>query len=142
MGVSTRRALVRRFGKPDYERTESDGLVHAGYRDIGSVPGEFDFVLKPPGLTVLEIGVRPREFRLADLERIYGQRHVETSWSIADCLGDLESSPIYIDPKGWVVQWEYRELGITFRLVGARVEELRYSGRPAGLDRNPCRRRR
>lgn len=138
VGESSRNAVLKQLGKPDWVGQEADtGLPVMHFTVSDPVPGTLVVHTRHGILGGLALYPK-KELTKADIVHMFGSHNLMTRYSSDDCLTEGGSAPIYEDPKGSLEQLEYRSRGIAVAVHGDEVEVIEFVGKPFYPTRSHC----
>jgi hypothetical protein len=136
--------LLRAIGEPR-ERSDLSGVGdknHVLYFYDGSreIPGKIVIMVDKKSQTVINVEIRPENYRQSDIIRIFGDNCVLTRYTLReDCPGDTFDGGMPIeDPDGNIEVLEYRDRGIAVFLEDETVESVSYQSEPLAADPKKC----
>ncbi len=109
MGKSTRADVLKALGKPKWVGHEQDtGTPIITYDVADPVPGVLTVYINKGILESLALEPKKALSR-DDIVRLFGHGYIAVHYSADECLDEGGAAPVYQDPKGHSLYWEYRD---------------------------------
>lgn len=130
--------ITRVFGLPTWRHSPSKGALTVGFRNRSDEIETLVFELKNSRLESIE--VYPVLMSLEEAVKLFGTQFSKQRYTFDDCLSDGESAPVFRDPKGQLVYYEYPALSM-YLSIDEKSQLVRFavfSRDPIGTKRSNC----